>query len=309
MESGEAYQELRPLLFSIAYRMVGSVSEAEDIVQDSFLRFHRAVREGAQVDSPKAYLSAVTTRLAVNHLRSARVRRERYVGTWLPEPLLTDTAEDAAQHAETADSVSMAFLVLLESLSPVERAVFLLREVFGYGYDEIAEVVGKTEDNCRQLAARARRHVEARRPRFEASRQQRDELARRFLAAVEDGDTEGLVGVLAADAAMYADGGGKAPAVAAPIHGRQRVARLLLGLGRQVRQTGMRLRAATINGQPGALALDPDGCLVGAVCLDIADGQVQTVRAMVNPDKLRHLGPVGDLARLLGDRGAAGPGA
>jgi RNA polymerase sigma-70 factor, ECF subfamily len=308
MESGEAYQELRPLLFSIAYRMVGSVSEAEDIVQDSFLRFHRAVREGAQVDSPKTYLSAVTTRLAVNHLRSARVRRERYVGTWLPEPLLTDTAEDAAQHAETADSVSMAFLVLLESLSPVERAVFLLREVFGYGYDEIAEVVGKTEDNCRQLAARARRHVEARRPRFEASRQQRDELARRFLAAVEDGDTEGLVGALAADAVMYGDGGGKAPAIAAPIHGRQRVARLLLGLGRQVRQTGMRLRAATINGQPGALALDPDGRLLGAVCLDIADGQVRTVRAMVNPDKLRHLGQVGDLARLLGDRGAAGAG-
>ena len=164
MESGEAYQELRPLLFSIAYRMVGSVSEAEDIVQETFLRFHRAVREGAQVDSPKAYLSAVTTRLAVNHLRSARVRRECYVGTWLPEPLLTDAADDAAQHAETADSVSMALLVLLESLSPVERAVFLLREVFGYGYDEIAGVVDKTEDNCRQLAARARRHVESRKP-------------------------------------------------------------------------------------------------------------------------------------------------
>jgi RNA polymerase sigma-70 factor, ECF subfamily len=308
MESDEAYQELRPLLFSIAYRMVGSVSEAEDIVQESFLRFHRAVREGAQVDSPKAYLSAVTTRLAVNHLRSARVRRERYVGTWLPEPLLTDTAEDAAQHAETADSVSMAFLVLLESLSPVERAVFLLREVFGYGYDEIAEVVGKTQGNCRQLAARARRHVEARRPRFEASRRQRDELARRFLAAVEDGDTEGLVGVLAADAVMYGDGGGKAPAVAAPVHGRQGVARFLLGLGRQARHTGTRLRAATINGQPGALAMDPDGRLVGAVCLDIADGQVQTVRSIVNPDKLRHLGPVGDLTRLLGERGAAGPG-
>jgi RNA polymerase sigma-70 factor (ECF subfamily) len=292
MESGEAYQELRPLLFSIAYRMVGSVSEAEDIVQETFLRFHRAVREGTQVESPKAYLSAVTTRLAVNHLRSARVRRERYVGTWLPEPLLTDTAEDAAQHAETADSVSMAFLVLLESLSPVERAVFLLREVFGYGYDEIAGVVDKTEDNCRQLAARARRHVEARRPRFEASRQQRDELARRFFAAVKDGDTEGLVGVLAADAVMYGDGGGKAPALATPIHGRQRVARLLLGLGRQARHTGTHIRAAAINGQPGALALDPDGRLIGAVCLDIADGQVQTVRSIVNPDKLRHLGPV-----------------
>ena len=293
MESGEAYQELRPLLFSIAYRMVGSVSEAEDIVQETFLRFHRAVREGAQVDSPKAYLSAVTTRLAVNHLRSARVRRERYVGTWLPEPLLTDAADDAAQHAETADSVSMALLVL-ESLSPVERAVFLLREVFGYGYDEIAGVVDKTEDNCRQLAARARRHVESRKPRFEASRQQRDELARRFFAAVEEGDTEGLVGVLAADAVMYSDGGGKSPAAVTPIHGRQRVARFLLGLGRQARQAGTRIRVAAINGQPGALALDPDGRLIGAVCLDIAEGQVQTVRSIVNPDKLRHLGPVAD---------------
>jgi RNA polymerase sigma-70 factor (ECF subfamily) len=292
MESGEAYRELRPLLFSIAYRMVGSVSEADDIVQDSFLRFHRALREGTQVESPKAYLSAVTTRLAVNHLRSARVRRERYVGTWLPEPLLTDATDDAAQHAETADSVSMAFLVLLESLSPVERAVFLLREVFGYGYDEIAGVVGKTEDNCRQLAARARRHVAARKPRFEASRRQRDELARRFLAAVEEGDTEGLVGVLAADAVLYGDGGGKAPAIAAPIHGRQRVARFLLGLGRQARRAGTQLRPAVINGQPGALGFDPDGRLLGALCLDIADGQVQTVRSIVNPDKLRHLGPV-----------------
>jgi len=222
------------------------------------------------------------------------VRRERYVGTWLPEPLLTDAADDAAQHAETADSVSMALLVLLESLSPVERAVFLLREVFGYGYDEIAGVVDKTEDNCRQLAARARRHVESRKPRFEASRQQRDELARRFFAAVEEGDTEGLVGVLAADAVMYSDGGGKAPAVVTPIHGRQRVARFLLGLGRQARQAGTRIRVAAINGQPGALALDPDGRLIGAVCLDIAEGQVQTVRSIVNPDKLRHLGPVAD---------------
>jgi RNA polymerase sigma-70 factor, ECF subfamily len=294
METGEAYQELRPLLFSIAYRMVGSVSEAEDIVQESFLRFHRAVREGTRVESPKAYLSAVTTRLAVNHLRSARVRRERYVGTWLPEPLLTDATDDAAQHAETADSVSMAFLVLLESLSPVERAVFLLRDVFGYRYDEIAEVVDKTEDNCRQLAARARHHVEARKPRFEASRRQRDELARRFFAAVEEGDTEGLVGVLAADAVMYGDGGGKAPAVAKPILGRQRVARFLLGLGRQARRQGVDLRVAAINGQPGALTLDPDGRLLGALCLDIADGQVQTVRSIVNPDKLRHLGPVTD---------------
>jgi RNA polymerase sigma-70 factor, ECF subfamily len=172
--------------------------------------------------------------------------------------------------------------------------VLLLRDVFGYRYDEIAEVVDKTEDNCRQLAARARHHVEARKPRFEASRRQRDVLARRFLAAVEEGDTEGLVSVLAADAVMYGDGGGKAPTVAKPIHGRQRVARFLLGLGRQARLQGVDLRVAVINGQPGALAFDPDGRLLGALCLDIADGQVQTVRSIVNPDKLRHLGPVTD---------------
>jgi RNA polymerase sigma-70 factor, ECF subfamily len=306
MDSIDAYQQLRPLLFSIAYRMVGSVSEAEDIVQEAFLRFHGAVRKGVEVEAPKAYLSTVTTRLAVTHLRSARVRRERYVGTWLPEPLLTDATDDAAQHAETADSVSMAFLVLLESLSPVERAVFLLREVFGYGYDEIARVVGKTEDNCRQLAARARRHVEVKKPRFEASRKQRDELARRFFAAVEEGDTEGLVGVLAADVVAYGDGGGKVPAVAQPIHGRQRVVRLLLGLGRQVRRLEMHIRVASINGQPGALAFDRDGGLLAALSLDIADGQVQTVRSVANPDKLRHLGPVADVGRLLRERGAAG---
>ena len=154
------YDELRPLLFSIAYRMVGSVGEAEDIVQEAFLRFHRESSEGTVIESPKAWLSTVTTRLAIGHERSARVQRERYVGTWLPEPILTDPEADVAQQVETADSVSLAFLVLLESLTPVERAVFLLREVFDYGYDEIAEIVGKSEDNCRQIAVRARKQVE-----------------------------------------------------------------------------------------------------------------------------------------------------
>src|SRR2546426_3716122 len=192
----DVYQELKPLMFSIAYRMLGSATEAEDIVQEAFLRFHRETSEGTQVDSPKAYLSAVTTRLGIDHLRSARVRRERYVGTWLPEPLLTEPEPDVAQHAETADSLSMAFLVLLESLSPVERAVFLLREVFEYGYDEIATMIGKSADNCRQLAVRARRQIEAKKPRFEASRQRRDELSRRFFAAAEQGDEEGLLSLL-----------------------------------------------------------------------------------------------------------------
>ena len=300
MDEGDAYQELRPLLFSIAYRMVGSASEAEDLVQEAYLRFHRAVAGGAEVDSPKAYLSAVTTRLAIDHLRSARARREQYVGDWLPEPLVTDEAADPAAHAETADSLSLAFLVLLERLSPVQRAVFLLHEVFGYPYAEIAGLVGRSEDTCRQIAARARRHVEAGRPRFEASRRQREELARRFFAAVDQGDTEGLVGLLAADAVLVGDGGGKAPALAAPLHGAERVARFLVGLARRGRAAGIGNAPAEINGHPGLLTTDPDGRLLGILALDIADGRVQTVRSIINPDKHRHLGPVGDLTALLG---------
>src|SRR5437870_6164151 len=219
----DAAYELRPLLFSIAYRMLGSVSEAEDVIQEAFLRYHRAGKE-ADIESPKSYLSAVTTRLSIDHLRSARARREAYVGPWLPEPLLTEQAQDPAEHAETADSLSLAFLVLLETLTPLQRAVFLLREVFDYGYGEIAAILGKSEDNCRQLAVRARRHVEARKPRFEASRRRREELARRFFAAAEQGDTEGLVGLLAADAVAYGDGGGRALAFPHPVHGRERVA-------------------------------------------------------------------------------------
>ena len=221
--------ELRPLLFSIAYRMLGSASDAEDIVQEAFLRFHRETGAGTEVESPKSYLSAVTTRLCIDHLRSARVRRESYVGTWLPEPLLTEETSDAERHAETADSLSMGFLVLLESLTPVERAVFLLREVFEYDYDEIASVVGKNEENCRQIAVRARRQVQAGRPRFEASKAERDELGRRFFAAAAEGDVEGLVSMLAADVVAYADGGGKAFAFPRPVHGREKVARLLPG--------------------------------------------------------------------------------
>jgi RNA polymerase sigma-70 factor (ECF subfamily) len=286
----EVYQELRPLLFSIAYRMLGSVSEAEDIVQEAFLRFHREVSDGTAVESPKAYLSAVTTRLAIDHLRSARVRRERYVGTWLPEPILTDPDSDAAVQAETADSLSMAFLLLLENLTPVERAVFLLREIFDYGYDEIATVVGRSEDNCRQIAVRARRHVQSERPRFEASRKRREELAQRFFEATREGDAEGLLSLLAEDVVAYGDGGGKAPAFPRPVHGRERVVRLLLGAtgrGERLGVSGMRL--AEINGQPGALFFDSDGLPLVAVSLDIAEGVVQTLRAVSNPDKLRHL--------------------
>jgi RNA polymerase sigma-70 factor (ECF subfamily) len=301
MDAGDAYPELRPLLFSIAYRMVGSVSEAEDLVQEAFLRYHRAVAGGAEVGSARAYLSAAITRLAIDHLRSARVRRERYVGAWLPEPLLTGQEPDPAGHAETADSLSLAFLLLLERLSPVQRAVFLLHDVFGYGYAEIAPLVDRSEAACRQIAARARRHIEAGRPRFEASRRQREELAARFFAAVERGDTESLVGLLAADAVLNGDGGGKAPALAAPISGAGRVARFLAGLARRGRAAGIAMRPAEINGQPGLLTTGPDGRLVGVLAVDIAAGRVQRVHSIVNPDKLRHLGPVGDLNALLGE--------
>ncbi len=287
----DVYEEFRPLMFAIAYRMLGSATEAEDIVQEAFLRFHRESLRGVEIGSPKAYLSAVTTRLSIDHLRSARVRRESYVGTWLPEPLLTDTQSDASQHAETADSLSLGFLVLLESLTPVERAVFLLREVFDYGYDEIATVVGKNEENCRQIAVRARRQVQSGKPRFEASRERKEDLARRFFEATAMGNTEALISLLAADVVAYGDGGGRAPAFPRPVNGRDRVARLLLGRaarGESLGVSGMRL--VEINGQPGAVFLDTEGQPVVAVSLDIADDLVQTVRAVTNPEKLGHLG-------------------
>jgi RNA polymerase sigma-70 factor, ECF subfamily len=284
----QLYEELRPLMFSIAYRMLGSASDAEDIVQEAFLRFHRESAKGTAIESPKAYVSAITTRLSIDHLRSAQVRRERYVGTWLPEPVLTD---DASLHAETADTLSMAFLVLLENLTPVERAVFLLREVFDYSYGEIANVVGKTEENCRQIAVRARRQVEAKKPRFETSRKRREELAQRFFDAAAKGDTKGLMDLLAADVVAYADGGGKAPAFPRPVHGRNRVARLLLGGVRFGARLGVSAtRFAVINGQPGVLFLNREGYAVLAMSLDIADGLVQTIRATSNPEKLGHLG-------------------
>ncbi|MGZ4110102.1 MAG: sigma factor-like helix-turn-helix DNA-binding protein, partial [Actinomycetota bacterium] len=224
-------------------------------------------------------------------LRSARVRRERYVGTWLPEPVLDEAEPEVVSHAETADSLSMAFLVLLESLSPVERAVFLLREVFDYGYDQIATIVGKSEDNCRQIAVRARRHVDAKRPRFEASRARREELARRFFDAVAQQDESALVELLADDVVVYTDGGGAAAALPRPVYGRERVTRVLLGRLARGQELGVAgVRAAAINGQPGALLLDGDGRAVVAITLDVADDRVQTVRAISNPDKLRHLG-------------------
>ena len=299
--SPEDYAEFRPLMFSIAYRMTGSISDAEDIVQEAFLRLTRVLRDGTRIDSPKAYLATATTRLAISHLRSARARRESYVGAWLPEPLLSDApvgskpAPDPAERAEMSDSLSMAFLVLLESLTPTERAVFLLHEVFGYDYKEIAGITGKSEANCRQILARARQHVDDGKPRFDASREQREEVARRFFAAAEGGDMAALLELLAPDAVLIGDGGGKGQATLEPMYGPERVARFLRGLFRRARKDGSYGVPALVNGQPGAVAYDSEGRVAGVFALDIADGLVQTVRSVVNPDKLQHLGPTSDL--------------
>ncbi|MFF9849532.1 RNA polymerase sigma-70 factor [Streptomyces litmocidini] len=287
----EEFEELRPLLFSIAYRMLGSVSEAEDAVQETWLRYDAS---STVPESPKAFLSATVTRVAIDVLRSARVRREEYVGPWFPEPLLNDPYEDPERAAELADSVSMAALLLLERLSPLERSVFVLREVFGFGFDEIASAVGRTEQACRQLLVRARRHMQEGRPRFEADRAERQELAARFFDALKGGDVEGLRNVLAADVQMVGDGGGKAPQLARAIAGADNVAKLLAVVFPRMAQIDITFEPHEVNGQPGAVFRDRDGKVLHTLTLDIADGRVQMIRSVINPDKLAHLGPVAD---------------
>ena len=306
-DTAAVYGALRPLLFSIAYRMLGSVSEAEDIVQEAFLRYHDALTKHGEPDSPKAYLSTVVTRLCIDQLRSARARRESYVGDWLPEPLLTGAlsgkpAADPAAAAEQADSLSMAFLLLLERLTPLERAVFLLHDVFGYGYAETAGVVGRSAATCRQLAHRARQHIEAARPRFDVAARERDELAGRFFTAVRTGDMDGLLQLLAADVEVHGDSGGVPPYWRKPIAGREHVAKLMAALGNQLRHVHASLELAEVNGQPGALARGPDGALIAVLGIDVADGQIQTVRSVISRPKLQHLGPLADLAELQRQR-------
>ncbi|MFI6736895.1 RNA polymerase sigma-70 factor [Nonomuraea sp. NPDC050451] len=291
MSRAEEFQELRPLLFSIAYRILGSVSEAEDAVQETWLRFEAAPTEPR---STKAFLSATVTRLSIDVLRSARVRREEYVGPWLPEPLLADPYQDPERSAELADSLSMAALVLLERLSPLERAVFVLREVFDFDFPEVASAVGRSEAACRQLAVRARRHMAAGRPRFEANRKEREELASRFFDALREGDVAGLQTLLAADVSMVGDGGGKAPQLAKAVMGAQNVARLLASVFPRMAVIGVTVEPHEVNGQPGAIFRDRDGKVLHTLTLDVVDGQVQTIRTVINPDKLGHLGSVAD---------------
>jgi RNA polymerase sigma-70 factor, ECF subfamily len=291
MTRAEEFEDLRPLLFAIAYRILGSVAEAEDAVQETWLRYESTP---AQPTSTKAFLSAVVTRISIDVLRSARVRREAYVGQWFPEPLLTDPYEDPARSAELADSVSMAALVLLERLTPLERAVFVLREVFGLSFPEVAAAVGRTQAACRQLAVRARRHMDVGRPRFAADRRERDELAARFFDAVRDGDVDGLRELLAADVQMAGDGGGKAPALARGVFGAGNVARVLASVVPLLARIDASVEPREMNGQPGAILRDRDGKVAGTLTLDVLDGRIQMIRMVVNPDKLGHVGPVAD---------------
>lgn len=307
MSPPEALERARRRAFAVAYRMLGSVSEAEDVAQEALLRLHREIEQGTRIESPAAYVATVATRLALDELRSARARREEYVGEWLPEPIVTREEDDPAAHAELTDSLSFAFLRLLETLTPEQRAVLLLRDVFDYPYDRVAEILGKSEAAVRQLGARARGHVEAGNPRFETTREQRDRLADEFFAALEDGDLAGLERLLAGDVELRGDGGGKVPALARVLSGRNRVARTLINWRRVGdRGGGVTIERVMVNGQPGALVRDPAGRLINVTALDMAGCRIQAVSAIVNPDKLERLGPVADLrAFLRGEQGGS----
>jgi RNA polymerase sigma-70 factor (ECF subfamily) len=271
------------MLFGLAYRMLGSVMDAEDIVQEAFLRWQQVA--GATVEEPRAYLTTVVTRLCIDHLRSARVRREQYVGPWLPEPLVTDQEPEVSNAPALAESLSMAFLVLLETLTPQERAVFLLHEVFGYSFGEIAAIIGKSEANCRQIAGRARKHVEERRPRFDASPDQQERLLRRFVQASTSGDMDALLSLLADDVTLWADGGGKVqPAALQPIHGAKNVARGALAFLSKA-PPSLAVRFASVNGRPGIIA-EVDGQPVSVLTIEVVGDRIQTIHAIANPDKL-----------------------
>ncbi|MEV6055988.1 RNA polymerase sigma-70 factor [Streptomyces sp. NPDC052107] len=309
MSKVEEFEELRPLLFSIAYRILGSVAEAEDAVQETWLRYDLST---TRPTSTRAFLSATVTRISIDVLRSARVRREEYVGPWFPEPLLTDPYQDPEHAAELADSLSMASLLLLERLSPLERAVFVLREVFAFGFPDVAAAVGRSEAACRQLAVRARRHMDAGRPRFEADRKEREELAERFFDALKEGDVEGLRQLLAADVQMAADSGGKAPRWAEGIRGVDQMCQMLDQLLLPFLSIGGAVEPRQVNGQPGAVFRDRDGKVVNTWTLDILDGRIQAIRTVSNPDKLGHMGLVADAWALLREaqqahRDMAGP--
>lgn len=287
-ETMDQFESYRPLMFSIAYRMLGSVTEAEDILQDAYLRYRQM--EASSIASPKAFLSTVVTRLCLNHLQAARVQRESYLGPWLPEPLLTENdPESPTSQAERLESISMAFLVLLERLTPVERAVFLLREVFDYPYPDIAEIVGKDELSCRQILSRAKKFIAGSRPRFTPSTEQHQHLLQQFLEAVEEGDLAGLTQLLASDVTLSTDGGGKVRGAATRIlHGPEAVARFMIAVSQRYIQAMFTTEITEANGEP-AILMRVDGQLFAVLSVTIAQQHIVDIRAVGNPDKLRHL--------------------
>ena len=287
MNRVEVYSQHRPLLFSIAYRMLGSVMDAEDMVQETFLRWQEAPI--GEVRSPKSYLSTVVTRLCIDQLRSARAQREQYIGPWLPEPLITEEMPSMDDKLTMADSLSMAFLVLLETLTPTERAVFLLREVFDYEYAEVARIVDKSESNCRQMVRRARERISQQKPRFDVSRERLEQLTERFLQAASDGDMQDLLSLLADDVILWSDGGGKVPAALRPVQGAMNVARLFVGLSKRT-PLGFASRLTLINGLPGVISY-VDGQPQGVYSLEVADDKIRVIRIVVNPEKLQRVPP------------------
>jgi RNA polymerase sigma-70 factor, ECF subfamily len=282
----ETFNQYRPLLFSIAYRMLESASDAEDAVQESFLRWEGAPE--SEVNSPRSYLSAVVTRLCIDQLKSARARREVYVGQWLPEPLLTERMPEMTQTVELAESLSFAFLRLLETLNPVERAVFLLREVFDYSYEEIAGIVGKSEANCRQIVRRAQQHLREHRPRFHVSREEQEQVTQRFIEVCAGGDMDGLLNLLAPEVSLTADSGGKVLAPRNVLHGATNIAKFFMGVLRKLGPVAIEPRIAEINGQPGLLVYI-DGHLDSLVLFEVEDGKIQGVSMVSNPDKLARI--------------------
>ncbi|MEO1400783.1 MAG: RNA polymerase sigma-70 factor [Cyanobacteria bacterium J06635_1] len=290
----EDFNQYRSLLFAIAYRMLGSIMDAEDMVQETFLRWQQT--SGQSVKSTKAYLTTIVTRLCIDRLRSARFQREQYVGSWLPEPIVTEPSTektigpttDPMAVAELADSLTMAFLVLLERLSPLERAIFLLREAFGYDYNEIGQIVEKTATNCRQIARRARQHLAAQRPRFQASLQQQEQLTHKFMQASQEGDLQGLLDLLAEDITLWSDGGGQVVATLKPLHGAAKIARFLRAIHRRYHKRGVDfdVERVQVNGQPGIIYTS-DGNIESVVALDIADDRIQFLYFVRNPHKLQ----------------------
>jgi RNA polymerase sigma-70 factor, ECF subfamily len=280
------FDQYRGLLFSIAYRMLGSVADAEDMLQETFIRWQQAPED--EIRSPRAYLVTIISRLCINYLQSARVQREEYVGQWLPEPIATGAGSDPLELIRVDESLSMAFLVMLERLTPVERAVFLLREVFEYEYSEIAAVLSQSEANCRQILSRARQHVSAMRPRFETSESKKSDLLKLFLKAASSGDMEGLVALLSSDVVLHSDGGGKVNAALNPIRGADRVARGAVGAAQKLTPTNLIHRLMQINGEPGMVSY-LDGKPYSVLTIDASEGRIEVIYIVMNPEKLVHL--------------------